>query len=122
MGSLILSCLPIDLYTLWTFWKIYDRDSTESNSRTKWPTLIRELKSELENSVNQPLQSSISPSTIGEAKKLGLVLKSHGNEEETEGEEDAPDDGGEQVDAHVAVGEYQPLRLLQLLIQKALGK
>ena len=71
---------------------------------------------------NSIKQSSISPSTIGEPKKLGLVLKSHGDKEEAEGDQDAPDDGREQVDGHVAVGKYQPLRLLQLLIQKAFGK
>ena len=57
-------------------------------------------------------ESSISTSTIGEPDKLGLVVESHGDGDEADGEEDAPDDGGEQVYGHVTVGKYQPLRLL----------
>ena len=61
------------------------------------------------------LQRSISTVTVGESSKLGLVLESHGDDEDGDGEERGPDDRGEKVDRQVAVREDQPLRLLLLL-------
>ena len=62
------------------------------------------------------LQRSISTVTVGESSKLGLVLESHGDDEDGDGEERGPDDRGEKVDRQVAVREDQPLRLLLLLL------
>ena len=61
------------------------------------------------------LQCSISTVTVGESSKLGLVLESHGDDEDGDGEERGPDDRGEKVDRQVAVREDQPLGLLLLL-------
>ena len=62
------------------------------------------------------LQRSISTVTVGESSKLGLVLESHGDDEDGDGEERGPDDRGEKVDRQVAVREDQPLGLLLLLL------
>lgn len=71
------------------------------------------------------LQRSISTLTVGESSKLGVVLESHGDDEDGNGEERGPDDRGEKVDRQVAVREEQPLGLLllhRLFVQHHVGE